>query len=92
MLVWSWPVTTTGHTGRNTFFPVFQGVDKEKPNQAFFPVFYLGIFLPGCQGYFARATYAWFQPGFFTCSVTSNFLILIFQGVNKAKLGFFLVI
>jgi len=33
-----WPVTTACHTGRKFFSLAFQGVDKEKPNQAFFPV------------------------------------------------------
>ena len=44
---------TPCHTRKNVISPVFQGVDKEKSNQAFFPVFHPGIFLPDCLGYFA---------------------------------------
>ena len=61
MTLWNpWLVEITGHPGRNPFLPVFQGVDKEKPIQAVFLVFCPGIFLPGCWGYFASATNAWF--------------------------------
>ena len=65
-------------------------MDKEKPNQAFSPVFYLEIFLPDCQGYFALPTNAWFQPGLFSCCVTRIFT-LGFPGSQqgKLKLGFF---
>jgi hypothetical protein len=28
----------TGHTGKKVFFPVFQGFDRKKPNQSFFPI------------------------------------------------------
>jgi hypothetical protein len=75
-------VKTTSHF-------VAQGADKEKLNQAFFPVFYLGIFLAGCPSgcwaYFASATWAnaSFQPGFFLYHVSSNFLILVFWGFNE---------
>ena len=74
------PVEITGHPGRNPFLPVFQGVDGEKPIQAFFPVFCPGIFLPGCRGYFASATNAWFQPGFFSPCHNKEFFFTGFPG------------
>jgi hypothetical protein len=59
------PVVTTGCTKIKSFSPVFQGVDKEKPNRAFFLVFYPGIFLLGFREHFTGATNTWFPSGLF---------------------------
>ena len=79
------PVESPSHPRRNSFSPVFQGVDKEKPIQAFFPIIYLGIFLPVYQGQFTGPTNPWFQPGFFSLCHNKEFFSPVFQGVDKEK-------
>jgi len=79
------PVEIPGHPRGNSFFLVFQAVDKEKPNQAFFPVICLGIFLPVYQGQFTGPTNPWFQLGFFSLCCNQEFFSLVFQAVNKEK-------
>ncbi len=48
-----WLVTTTSRTRRKTLSLVFQVVDKEKPNQAFFPVICPGILSTRFSGIFS---------------------------------------